>query len=207
MLSYFKDKAAALAANGYLPIPITPGEKFPALEKGWTAYRFKPTDAQRHAACGVGLLTGQGEHKVIGIDCDITDKELLKLIHDKITELCGGEPFLSRVGRFPRTLFLVRTDKSFSKISSHKFIDAQGQDQQLEILANGQQFVALGIHKTTGKPYSWIDGGPLDLPAESLAIVTMEEAQSLVGIVNDYAVKHDWKLKERGGAGLSLIHI
>lgn len=203
MTNYFKDKAAALAANGYLPIPITPGEKFPALEE-WTSYRFKPADAQRRAACGVGLLTGQGEHKVIGIDCDITDKELLKLMHDKITELCGGKPFLSRVGRFPRTLFLVRTDKSFSKISSHKFVDAQGQDQQLEILANGQQFVALGIHKITGEPYSWIDGEPLDLPAESLAIVTMEEAQSLVGIVNDYAVKHDWKLKERGGSGRSV---
>lgn len=203
MTNSFKDKAAALAANGYLPIPIKPGEKFPALEE-WTSYRFKPADAQRHAACGVGLLTGQGEHKVIGIDCDITDKELLKLMHDKITELCGGKPFLSRVGRFPRTLFLVRTDKSFSKISSHKFVDAQGQDQQLEILANGQQFVALGIHKITGKPYFWIDGGPLDLPVESLAIVTMEEAQSLVSIVNDYAVKHDWKLKERGGAGRSV---
>lgn len=33
MTNFFKDKAAAIAANGYLPIPITPGEKFPALEE------------------------------------------------------------------------------------------------------------------------------------------------------------------------------
>lgn len=149
----FDQAAERLVDNGYLPIPITPGEKFPDLEKGWTSYRFKPEDAENHAGCGIGLLTGQGEHKVIGIDCDITDKDLLKLLHDKITEFCGGRPFLSRVGRFPRTLFLVRTDQSFSKVSSHKFVGPHGQDQQLEILANGQQFVALGIHKITGKPY------------------------------------------------------
>lgn len=203
----FDQGAQRLVDNGYLPIPIKPGEKFPDLEKGWTSYRFKPDDAEIHAGCGIGLLTGQGEHKVIGIDCDITDFELLQLIYDKLSKMCGGShKFLSRVGRRPRTLFLVRTDKSFSKVSSHKFLDDRGQEQQLEILANGQQFVAFGRHKVTGQPYSWgtVDRTPLDHPAESLAMVTMEEAQSLVGIVNDYAVKHNWKLKERGGAGRSV---
>ncbi len=136
---------------------------------------------------------------MIGIDCDITDLELLQLNYDKLSEMCGGShKFLSRVGRRPRTLFLVRTDKSFSKVSSHKFLDDRGQEQQLEILANGQQFVAFGRHKVTGQPYSWgtVDRTPLDHSAESLALVTMEEAQSLVGIVNDYAVKHNWKLRK-----------
>ncbi len=118
------------------------------LRKDGHPTRFKPDDAEIHAGCGIGLLTGQGEHKVIGIDCDITDLELLQLIYDKLSEMCGGShKFLSRVGRRPRTLFLVRTDKSFSKVSSHKFLDDRGQEQQLEILANGQQFVAFGRHK------------------------------------------------------------
>lgn len=156
MPNYFKDKAAALAANGYLPIPIKPGTK-KCQEPKWPNFRFAPKDAEVYANYGIGLLCGQGEYPLMAIDCDTTDPVLL----DRLRYALGDT--ITRVGRAPRILYLFAAERAgIEKMSSAKFVDEKGEKHQVEILGAGQQFVAYGIHPETGKPYKWTDayGGP-----------------------------------------------
>lgn len=202
----FDEAAAQLADNGYLPIPIAPGRKNPTIAE-WTTYRYSPRD-EAHAGCGIGFLTGQGNTPIIGIDCDITNKELLKLLQDEIIKLSGGKPIMARVGRSPRVLYVVRTEGSFSKMVSKKFIDGNGEEHQLEVLANGQQFVGYGIHAKTHKPYTWLGkANPLNTPADALAVVPAEKAQALIDLVNEYGKKRSWSASRevsRGGRQANL---
>ena len=83
MPNYFKDKAAVLAANGYLPIPIKPGTK-KCQEPKWPNFRFTPKDAEAFANYGIGILCGQGEYPLMAIDCDTTDPVLLDRLRNAL---------------------------------------------------------------------------------------------------------------------------
>ena len=50
----------------------------------------------------------------------------------------------------------------------------------VEILANGQYFVAEGIHPVTKQKYTWHDGSPETVHAKELLLITEEQAQKVV---------------------------
>jgi hypothetical protein len=60
----------------------------------------------------------------------------------------GRHPRAGAAGRRPRR----------ARLRPHK----------VEVLADGQQFVAFGLHPGTGRPYAWPDGSPLDLERDDL---------------------------------------
>lgn len=74
MNNYFQSEGRALLANGYLIVPIKPGETSGAVS--WQKARLGATDLPRYARCGVGVLTGQGAHPIAAIDIDCHDKAL-----------------------------------------------------------------------------------------------------------------------------------
>jgi len=63
---------------------------------------------------------------------------------------------LKRVGLPPKRLIPFRCVTPFKKISA-TFKAPDGVTHKVEVLADGQQFVAEGIHETTQQPYRWAD--------------------------------------------------
>ena len=55
MPNYLKDFGPKLIENGYLPVPIKPGNKG-CFEKGWTSMRMTANDCDKYPEHGVGLL-------------------------------------------------------------------------------------------------------------------------------------------------------
>ncbi|WP_289639978.1 phage/plasmid primase, P4 family [Turicimonas muris] len=196
----FNSLGAQLAANGYLPIPIVPREKRAAI-KDWTKYRFKAADNEKFSGCGVGILCGQGADPIIGIDADTKDKELLDMIAAKVMPFA---PML-RVGNAPRVLYVCKAPgANFKKLTSSQWDDGTGLGKdslhQVEFLGAGQQFVAYGIHKGTGKPYTWTTPWgtePANEKASELKEISYEVINDIIRTFDDMCKSRGFKLAER----------
>lgn len=179
-MAEFQQYAAALLASGYLPIPIKPGEKRPALQDWEQLTAEAIANLKGFASCGLGLLTGQGAEPLCAIDIDSEDAEL-------VTAVVGwcqtniGMP-LARTGRAPKTLLLYRAaEAGWRKITGAWFEDGEGRSHRVEVLGAGQQFVAFHEHPDTGRPYTWeLDLSPLEIPASSLTGILYDEARGAV---------------------------
>ena len=160
MASFMADLGARLVDNGYAVIPIMPGAKKPGRfvngawrdYPGWTKHCQRVTTDNEIAIwsgwpdAGIGIAGGT----VAAVDIDVADGEMAvriaELAHERL-----GETTAMRIGRAPKRLLVYRTEAPFKgfKLSP------------IEILCEGQQFVAFHIHPDTGRPYEW--------PEESLA--------------------------------------
>lgn len=174
----FDPLAPALAANFYRPVPLRPGQKNP-IPNRWQDYVFATGDEKKWAGAGVGLLTGE----IVAIDVDILDGALADLVSEVITRRLGPAPM--RVGRWPKRLFIYRTPAPFTKKATRTYRLASDPDDakghRIEALAQGQQFVAFGIHPDTGKPYEWSSGGdPLTVPVDKLTTISETQVNSLL---------------------------
>ena len=63
-----------------------------------------------------------------------------------------------------------------------------GTEAKVEILADGQQFVADGIHPDTGLPYLWPAGSPETVPLDQVPPITLEQAQAIVAKARELLV-------------------
>lgn len=186
-----------LAELGYAVVPIVPagcsftdskgkakpGGKTPGTYKnkqwrgiaGWQHYIDAPADDrtlrewQKHGA-GIGVLTGD----VVAIDIDIMDEVLVKEVHSLAVDALGDTPYI-RIGQYPKLCLVYRTSQRFRKLLSNRYVDSTEAEHQIEILGEGQQFVAFGIHAKTGKPYRWPVDDISGISASDLPLVTQEE--------------------------------
>lgn len=187
----FGEFAGKIVEKGYCPIPIVPNDKRAAV-KDWTKYRFALGDEKKYADCGIGFLCGQGIFPIVGIDADTKDKDLL----DYMRESLKRYGFMVRVGNAPKVLYVGRTtDENLRKMTTAKYVDENGGEHQLEILANGQQFVGFGIHKTTGRPYEWLGKDPTELWAGKIKEIDAETLTKLVQGFEDICRRKGWKQK------------
>lgn len=174
MQSHMEQHGLALLANGYSILPIAPREKFPGRWTGrgftmlqWERYRETPaTEAAVRSWClfpeaGVGVICG----RIIGIDIDVEDAALVEQIYGIVNRRLGVTPAV-RIGREPRKLLVYRTPTPFRKMRRGP----------VEVLAEGQQFVAYGIHPA-GHHYAWPMEGLHEIRADELPEVS--EAQVL----------------------------
>lgn len=202
-MSHFQKQGRALLANGYLIVPIRPGDKRPAL-KNWQTSRIGASDLANYTKHGVGVLCGQGAHPVCAIDVDTTDAELAQRFIDWCSEHLGVT--CERVGKAPKILLPYRAAESgwrkglstpFSTdwvsgpdgwySEGWKTVERNGRDvnvstgqiHRVEVLGYGQQFVAYHIHPDTGQPYEWVDifGGIEFMRADDLPVVTEEQVR------------------------------
>lgn len=191
MTDHFREQGAALLANGYLVVPIRKGEKRPAISQ-WQKSRLNLSDTTRYPDHGVGVLCGQGENPIIGVDIDISHPA----IGPAVISWCqqhigsGGE----RVGAAPRILLVYRAQSAgWAKGASVQFFDpkdplkpsGKANNQQVEILGLGQQFVAYHQHPDTGRDYQWVDlfGGIEYLSAADLPVITEAHITALLAEV------------------------
>jgi hypothetical protein len=160
--------AEVLREHGYEPLPIAPKQKKPAPSR-WSSAALDETKVaewqRQYPNHGIGLRTG----RLVGIDIDILDADLAHTIEALALRRFGDT--LSRVGLWPKRVLLYRTDAPFAKKSAGK----------VEVLGQGQQVLAFGIHPDTGQAYYWPeDETPLEVPLGALPRVDAEAVDAFL---------------------------
>jgi hypothetical protein len=164
-----------LRANGYAPTPCV--GKRPVL-KDWQK-RVDPTEHEINgwsitspAGTNTGLLT----RSTPAFDIDILNEDAAQAVEDLTREWFADDgQILVRIGNPPKRCIPFRTDDPFKKIAV-TFVEGG----KLEMLGDGQQFVAFGIHPDTQRPYDWGDKSPLDVKRSELPYIHHWEARELV---------------------------
>ena len=178
----------ALRKGGFSILPIAPRLKAPSRWNGrsyialeWERYKANQPDAIVRSwgmwpECGIGVVCGT----VVAVDLDIDDEALQDEAYAIVKRRLGVTPAV-RIGRPPRRLLVYRTGQVFRKMRVGK---AKG--AQVEILADGQQFVAYGIHPE-GHEYHWVGEQLSDMRVEELPEVSHQQLwdtlQELKGIL------------------------
>jgi P4 family phage/plasmid primase-like protien len=188
--SYFSRYAVALAKAGYEPFPVKQNDKEPAV-KEWRSSiplgQLKRWAANGLAESSIGLKTG----KTPAVDIDVLDAEMSARFADIAREMLGDVP--ERVGQAPKRLFVCRTEAPFHKLK-RTFIDPTGAKHHIEILGEGQFFVAYGVHPKTHAPFQWMTvDEPLSIEADALPVLDVETAIELLDRCAEVAVAHGWK--------------
>ena len=159
--------APRLCAHGFRPVPILNGTKRPPM-KNWPGFVVDDAAINKYRDCGTGLLCGE----LVGVDIDVLDVQATGELHQLTRSELGDGP--SRIGQPPKLLVALRTAVPFRKRQTPTFVIG-GHASKVEVLADGQQFVAYAVHPDTQKPYTWPDGNPLDVPFAALPEVTEKQ--------------------------------
>ena len=175
-----------LLSNGYEPIPIarhdasgaSPGKR-PTLA-AWRTVEITP-DAIRdwQSSLASSRNTGIRTGRLVGVDFDVLDRGLAAELDELAASMLGTTP-LVRIGKDPKALWCFQADEPFGKIETPELILPDGTKAQIEILADGQQFVSHGIHPDTRRPYRWVQGSPENTRLEDLPIITKAAAEAFV---------------------------
>lgn len=193
-----------LLRSGYNVVPITPGTKFPTIDD----WRDTPTTELRlarwlrngHANDGVGITTGLNPM----VDIDVRDVTAARYMQKWVCENIGDAPV--RIGDSPKRGMMFRSTVPFAKLSSKAFNDAAGNKCQIEILGDGQQFVAFAIHPDTKKPYFWLGPKtPLTVEPEELPELTAGDGQAIIDEFERYAIERGWKLRPRKQGEMTVL--
>ena len=208
MSAYLRKYGPAVLRNGYEIIPIKPGTKRPPFDQ-WEDVRCTPKQLQRwidngRADHGIGVLTRLTP--LVDIDC--RDPQIVAKLISYSENLLGRG--LERVGLAPKTGLLYRCAEPFKKVSSRTFVKSaddvadKTKWHKLEVLGDGQQFVAYAIHPDTGQPYRWDEKtGPHNFAADDLPEITREQAEQIAAEFERLCEAAGWIVK-RGSALKSL---
>lgn len=174
--------APKLVAAGYDVVPIAPRRKA-CYVPGWPTTTFTGSersytkkDGQLEPitqAFGTGIKTGA----VVAIDIDVNDAAQAEAI-ERVARITLGIDAPRRIGKPPKRLLVYRTDTPRPKT----WVKLPGEDNKVEILGVGQQFVAAAVHPDTGKPYVWTPELP---PFAELPLVTSDEIDAFVETLKD----------------------
>lgn len=193
----FQQAAVSLVENGYRPIRIEQGQKRPAY-KGWQHTVTTVADIGSWPKNGnIGILTTHTP----AVDLDILDAELAVGMEVFVAGLLGDAPV--RIGRAPKRLMVYRTATPFRKVTSAAFVDDEGRTHRVEILGDGQQYVAFGVHPDTGKPYQWVGEVPDPRKTDTFDLnpITVDQAKAVVDEFERRAAARGWSKKGRAGGG------
>lgn len=201
--SYLKEYGERLLQHGYPIIPIKQGFKFPKGLSGWeqinaTENHLKKWLSNGFADDGVGIITKE----IPAIDIDVYDKDIANLLVAWCEKNIGAT--VKRVGKAPKILLVYRTEKPIKKMVSTIYEDFLGLTQKIEILGDGQQFVAFAMHPDTGKPYEWVtEKNIADIHKTDLPVLTEKKAHELVRYFESI-VPDDWTVVEKGQKGKEI---
>ena len=197
---FFKDRALELHNDGYAVVPIPIGRKGPVKE-GWTQFGNAQTRPQVEA-----LIREAGDGDGIGIvakhtpmvDLDIRDHELVRKLSDLANDELGWTP--DRIGQAPKTGKPYRCSKPFPKIVGREFRlpsdKPTDKPHRIEVLCDGQQWVAHHWHPETDLPYHWEDDLP---PRDELPDIDEEMAWAFVTKAEEIIAENDGKFVDQVG--------
>jgi predicted P-loop ATPase len=207
-IPYWGEHAMTCINNGYDVVPLHPQSKIP-VGKNWATKEILTVgDINRHSDnCGIGVRT----KNMPAIDVDTTDETLGNEFRNAALEVIGAEAkVLIRFGQSPKFLIPCRlATTSFKKLTSKKFVKPEDEQSKptihmLEILGDGQQFVAFGVHPDTKSPYSWeqhqdITGSTLD----ELPELDKSKATQLIAIFERLAVEAGYVVYSKSASSAS----
>jgi hypothetical protein len=186
MAGEFGANAPRVSDYGYDPIPITlptdPVEdagKRPAQRGAWQRGCLR-ANWKSYAHCGLGILT----KTCPAVDIDVKDQKLAEDIHGIVDRFLGDAPY--RIGQAPKRLLpfrLVGEPFKKRKVAWRGVGDALHTPERppaVEILADGQQFVAFGVHPDTGRPYEWHRDPDLNIPRALLPPLDRDKAERFI---------------------------
>lgn len=110
---------------------------------------------------GTGIKTGSmGGEALVFVDSDTPQLDHARIVKEEAERFFGH--LYPRIGREPKWGFPLRTDPDFRycRIEYGERDDKGRLRDRVEVLSEGRQFVAVGIHPATGKPYRWPQGVP-----------------------------------------------
>jgi len=203
MPQYFKDLGEDLVRHGYRIVPLPPGSKGPRL-KDWPRANLTIEDVRRMSAngsaqAGVGVIAASTP----AIDVDILNPEVAQQMSDEIDLIFAGQSLMTRTGKAPKFLVPFRSIAPFRKMSSSIYTDGRNNEHKVEILGEGQQWVAYHTHPDTGKPYTWFDGledgGIIGCAHAELPCLSREDAQLVIDaferIAADRVARGEWSVR------------
>jgi AAA domain/Bifunctional DNA primase/polymerase, N-terminal len=206
-----------LRAGGYHPLPIWSKGKAPPMDN-WSEKIAVTNDEivlwnkLYPYAQSTGFLT----RNVPVLDADVLNPEAAEAVEALVRERFEEHGnILVRIGLAPKRAIPFRTDTPFKKVAVTLIAPDGSTDQKIELLADGQQLVAFGIHKDTGKPYRWHGGSPDTTPRNDLPYIHEEEGRDLVAALADLLVhEHGYqraperpkKARKGNGNGLHGFH-
>lgn len=168
-----------LMATGYSPIPVE--GKAPPM-KAWQTFietnddQIQFWDVTYPRARSTGILC----KFTPALDVDILDQSAAEAVETLARERFEERGHvLVRIGQAPKRAILFRTNDPFDKITVN-LIAGNGMQEKIELLCNGQQVVAFGIHPGTRQPYTWFGGEPGEIKHDDLPYLSVEEARQLV---------------------------
>src|SRR6202034_1236774 len=85
-----------------------------------------------------------------------------------------------RVGKAPKVSALYKAAADVRKAMTPEIFFNDGSKAAVECLSDGQQFVAYGLHPSTGKPYRWCGLSPMDIPVVDLPTADARHVQEFV---------------------------
>lgn len=193
----------ALKNAGYIPTPCD-GKK-PIL-RDWPD-RLQINDAdielwreERPAAQNTGALTRNNPT----FDIDVMDASVADRIEAIIREHAADGEILVRYGREPKRAIPFRLGgEPFKKIRTPIFIDVNGDENKVEVLSDGQQFVVAGIHPDTSKPYTWRPCPLQAVASNKLPSINECEASILIEQFTAVLRQTGWKEKQRASANVT----
>jgi Bifunctional DNA primase/polymerase, N-terminal len=172
-----------LIDNGYRPLPIRTWGPQRGLGKapylpGWHRLFATPEDAATWKSLSTGIICGtqaDGSH-LVAVDIDIIDAPLALELEAEVRKVLGTSDLL-RIGNAPKRLLLYRCDFPATKLH---FVEGG-----VELLSEGNQFVAFGMHPDTGRPYEWPTGfSPENVALSDVPQATHEQVRALIAWLN-----------------------
>jgi hypothetical protein len=155
--------------NGYPPVAINNGEKFPK-EYRWQIHAFDRIPPAIRSLPDVNKLsTGIVCTGLLPIDIDVDNPDRNYRISEYFDATYGCAPMRWRTNS-PRVLLLYDSERIRSKVALHN----KATGDRIEFLGNGQQFFADGIHPS-GVPLLWRDGSPSTVTRSDLITLTDEQ--------------------------------
>lgn len=107
---------------------------------------------------GVGIRTGAvpgQDVQLVAVDIDTRNTDRVKQVVALAQQHLGEAPV--RVGNAPKLLLVYAAAETLA-YRRVLFDDGSSEDPRVELLSDGRQFVAHGIHPSTGRPYAWPSG-------------------------------------------------
>jgi hypothetical protein len=130
--------------------------------QGAGAKTFEATEADLDAWHAMGASVGlRCDRDVLGIDVDVMDAEWSKRVVALAIEELG--PGAIRIGQAPKTMLIYQT-YDVMRYRNARFADGTEKGGLVELQAGeGKWFVMHGIHRNTGRKYTW----PNDVPQKA----------------------------------------
>ena len=155
-LSPYKVAQPVLYALGHSAIPLPAGEKGPRFAN-WQKhcdelclpnYTLNPADIPRGANVGLCMGVPVGEHRVVAIDIDVDDLDVIDRLRSALPPAN-----MSKCGAKGETWFYLASPE----VTSAQYRRADG-NVLVDLLAHGKQTVVPPSVHPTGRIYQWLTG-------------------------------------------------